>query len=286
MPMSQMTVLYMYIYFYYITELIYHVLVITIGYQERDKSTTMINFTSFENVEQAFQRITSVVRRLLRVTDIGTIRAAVFLQCSGPSGIKLSDEVRHQLKNVTNTDQLIDELVYSNAWTWIDKRLMEGMAAASSLSETLQIVKDYKKFLYAKKISEILPNSPNLNTKRQYVDKIMIKLNMSADDVTVGELFNFKSVLETVILDINMGSLALDHLAEGCIEMHCYIPIHFLTHAYQSSIKSTHRFSDFHIRFLEFKGYLRIYSLQSTSQTCNSLSMFLPSTGMVIRYYT
>lgn len=241
----------------------------------------MVDFTSFENIEQAFQKITSVIRRLLRVTDIGTIRAAIFLQCSGPSGIKLPEELCHNIRNITTTDMLIDDLAFFGVWTWIDTRLMEAMAAASSIPETLQVVKDYKKFLYAKKISEILPNSPNLHTKRQYVDKLMVKLNVSADDVTVGELFNFKSVLETVILDIKEGSLTLDHLDKGCIEMHCYIPIHFLTHAYQSSIKRTHQFSSLHIRYLEFKGYVKIYSLQSTKQAHDGLSLSLPSTGIV-----
>ena len=255
-----------------------HMHMFLIGYQKKIRPTIYIDFESFENVQQVFQKLISTITDLLRVPNIDTLRRACILQHVGPSGVKLQLELLDKIKKINSIDRLIDELAYSGFLSWIDTRLLEAMAAASSIPEPLQLIKDYKHFVYEKKITEILPNSPDMSTKMQYIKKVSCKINIPVNELTVRELINFKKALETVILDINEGSLELNHITEGCIEMHCYIPTHLFTHAYQSSLKNTDKFSNLHIRYVDFKDNPKIYSVQNAQQIHG---FSLPSTGML-----
>ena len=256
-----------------------------IGYSKKEYSTTptpLVDFDRFENVGQAFQDFTTVLTSLLRIPNIATIRRACILQGMGPFGITLPDVLSNRIQSISKIDDLIDELTYSGFMTWIDTRLVEAMAAASTSStpKPLDLVKQYKNFVYRKKLSEILTDFPDPETKMQYVAKVSIKVNKFVSDVTVKELLNYKKVLEIVVLDVRQGSLSLSNITEGCIEMHCYIAFHLLAHAYQSSLRNANKFSSLHIRYLEFQGYPRIYSLENTKQRCGGLLLSLPSTGM------
>ena len=257
---------------------------IFIGYKKKNPNPPIrIDFRSFENIQQVFQKFTSTITSLLRVANINTIRRACILQSSGPSAIKLPADLVIKIQRIGSIDDLIDELAFSGVLTWIDTRLFEAMAAASSIPEPLELIREYKSFVYEKKISEILPNSPDMSTKHQYIKKVSCKINIPADELTIGELINFKKILETVVLDINEGSLELNHITEGCIEMHCYISTHLFTHAYQSSLENTDKFSGLHIRYVDFKDYPKIYSVQNTQQMHE---FSLPSTGMLnVKFY-
>lgn len=272
----------MYIHVFFIVIIEKHLLCFKYaGYKKKVTPIVLMDFTLYEDVQECFQTFTSVITHLLSLTSISFLRRACILQSSGPSSIKLPSELAEKIKEASDIESLMNELVFSGFWSWIDTRLVEAMAAATNNPETRQLVKDYKSFVHGKKISEILPNFPGPQTKDQYIERLTCKLNKFAGDVTVKDLLNFKSLLETVILDINEGSLRVDKIKEGCIEMCCYISDHLFTHAYQSSLKKTNKFSSLHIRYLDFKGYPRIYSLQGTKQMYGSSSLSLPPTGML-----
>ena len=258
-----------------------------IGYKEKDVSTApLMNFELFENVGQAFQNFTTAVASLLRISNIAIVRRACISQAMSPSGIRLPFEFVEKIKQISNIDSLIDELTFSGYWTWIDTRVVEAMAAASisSTPKTLHLIKQYKSYLYPKKLSEVLTNFPDRNTKTEYVRKVSCKVNKFVDDTTIQELLDFKRLLETIVLDIRQDTLTLDKITEGCIVIHCYIPIQLFTHAYQSSLKKTNKFSRLHIRYLDFNGYPKIYSLQDTREIHGGLLLSLPSTGMLTAY--
>ena len=240
----------------------------------------LIDFSLFENVQQIFQKLITVITSLLRVTSIIDLRRACIIQSSGPSAVKFSEDLIHDIRSAKNIDSLMDVLAFRGLLTWTDTRLLETLASVSSIPEPLQLIKDYKSFVYAKNMFEILPNSPDISTKRAYVQKLCCKINVSADELTVHKLMDFTNVLEAVILDINEGLLVIDRIKEGCIEIHFYIPVCLFRHAYQSALENTKKFSNLHIRYLDFNGYPKIYAVQSSKkQMYNDFS--LPLTGML-----
>ena len=129
------------------------------------------------------------------------------------------------------------------------------MAAASGLVEAIQLLSNYKKTIFSKKLIDILPNSPSKEVKEKYYKKIVTKLNKKPNEMTVADLIEFQSQLETVIMDIKKGACILEHLKKGCIEVHWYIPANCVDKAYHTSIVRCYHFNDLHSLYLKIGHY-------------------------------
>ena len=179
--------------------------------------------------------LTSQLKLLLAKTDFSNIKRSCIEQISTPSGAQLPPKLVAKVKSCEKVEMLFEVLAESAYWSWIDVRLLKVMAAASGLVEAIQLLSNYKKTIFSKQLFDILPNAPSKTVKEKYYTKIVTKLNKNPNDMTVADLIEFQAQLETVIMDITKGVCILEHLEEGCIEIHWYIPTSCVEKAYHTA---------------------------------------------------
>lgn len=199
---------------------------------------------------------------MLKVANFNNLRRACILQNSVPSGAHLSTGLVDCIKKTRDVDELVDEIVSAGLWSWIDVSIMDAMAAASSIPDALNLVRKYKTYAFSKYLHEIIPSVP-VTTK--YLGKVSCKINKSPYSITVEDLVIYKEQLETVILNINRGSLTIADISEGCVEVHYYIPAKMLIHAHHCSLKNRRKFCSLHIRYLYFEGHSKVYSMNCSN---------------------
>lgn len=229
------------------------------GYTDLNPDVTSIDF---KNVMQAFQTFQANVTRLLCSSDLDILRNACILQNIGPEGTNLPDEFLGSIHKLSSTRDLINQIVKCSLLSWMDIELIDAMAAASRIPEAICLVEKYKDFVFSKKVKEILPRHPNQILRNDFLKKLSCKINKDPDEVTVGDLVEFKATLAQAILEINKRSLNLESISEGCIEVHYYIPRKLVSRAYQSSLKNRDKFGNLHIRYLHFEGHDKVYSME------------------------
>ena len=223
------------------------------------QNTATISFTEFDTVSEAFVFLTSQLKLLLAKTDFSNIQRSCIEQMNTPSGAQLSPELIAKVKSCDNVTKLFEVLADSVYWSWIDVRLLKVMAAASGLVEAIQLLSNYKRTVFSKKLIDLIPNAPSKEIKEKYYTKIVAKLNKDPKEMTVGDLIEFQSQLETVLLDIKKGVCILEYLDKGCIEAHWYIPTNCVDRAYQTAKANCYRYNDLHLQYLKIGNYPMIY---------------------------
>ena len=83
------------------------------------------------NVGKAFIVLQTKMRALLIKANYGDLKRACITQKNNPDGAELSPKLVGEIKAAGNFDSLLDLLVCSPYWSWIDLRIMEAMVAAS-----------------------------------------------------------------------------------------------------------------------------------------------------------
>ena len=215
----------------------------------------MISFEEFDTVSEAFVFLTSQLKLLLAKTDFSNLKRSCIEQINTPSGAQLPPELVTKIKSCDNITTLFDVLADSAYWSWIDVRLLKVMAAASGLVEAIKLLSNYRKTIFSKKLFDLLPNAPSKEVKEKYYTKIVTKLKKDPKEMTVGDLLEFQSQLEVVLLDIKRGFCILGHLKKGCIEVHWYIPTSCVDGAYWIARVKLYQFSDLHLQYLKIGDY-------------------------------
>ena len=226
----------------------------------KDNEHPLPDFTTFKKVSSAFLRLASDVLEYLKMADFTTLRRACILQTKTPSGAQFTPDIEEKIKSSANLDDLLDVLADSPYWSWIDLRLLEALVDASRSSKGETLIANYKEAIFSRKLIDVLPNAPSKEIKSKYYMKIVSKLEKEADDITVGDLLEFRSKLEVVIMDINNGSCVLDHFEDGCIEIHWYIPSDRADHAYHTASIRYHMFHELHLQYLQIGSFPPIHN--------------------------
>ena len=183
------------------------------------------------------------------------IRRACIAQIKSPNGAQLPPDVVQKIQNAENLDALLDILTATEYWSWIDLRLLEALVVASNSSAAQDVVDKYKATVYSKKLIDILPTAPSKEIRDAYFSKIVSKVGKNSDEITVADLIEFRSKLESVIMDINNGTCVLEHISDGCIEIYWFIPTHYIHHAYKTACLKRHIFHQLNLLYLQIGNY-------------------------------
>ena len=238
-----------------------------------------INFTDCDDISTAFLLLTEEIFKLLKRADFGTLKRALLQHRNTPSGVQFSDDLHQCIKEAQKLETLLDELVDSKYWSWVDLRLLDTLIVSSGIPEAKVLVNQYKKAIFPRKLSEILDKLPLPQQKEQkeaYTTKVGSKIQKEPDEITVGDLSHYCAILESVIMDINKGSCVLEHLDTGCLEIHWLIPTHCRFHAYKSALNNRHRFCEIHLQYLHIEPYPPIYNSFTIQPTMLSTLLQLP----------
>ena len=222
---------------------------------EKQEEISQPDFSKFTNISSAFISLTSSVTTYLENAKFSVIRRACISQIKSPNGAQLPPDVVRKIQNAENLDDLLDIIAATEYWSWIDLRLLEALVVASGSPTAQDIVNKYKENVYTKKLIDVLPKAPSKEVRDAYFAKVISKVGKSSDEITVADLIEFRSKLENVIMDINNGSCVLEHIADGCIEIHWFIPTHYVHHAYEAACLNRHKFHEFHLLYLQIGDY-------------------------------
>ena len=203
-----------------------------------------IDFRTYDDVIQAFVKLTATVSILLRNgADFNTVRRSCL---SGAAHVVTKN--REAIMSSNNFDKLFDTLATETPyWSWIDIRLLEAMVTASGIQAAVKLIENYKEAVYGKNLKDVLPNILNKKLKEDYFTTIVSKVDMNPDKITVAVLLTYRSELEEVIMDINKGTLVLENVKKGCMEVHWYIPNCYVDTAFNNACKNCSKFYVFHL---------------------------------------
>ncbi|XP_065903573.1 uncharacterized protein [Dysidea avara] len=217
-------------------------------------------FAETGDVGTAFLKLQTKLTYLLKKAKFFVIRRACIAQQKTPSGVQLPEQLKEKILSAQNIDDLLDALVESPYWNWIDLRLLQAIVVASDLPSTLQLLENYKMAIFTRKLIDVLPNFPSKAVKEEYFCKLVSKLDKEPDTVTVADLLAFQSQMERVIMDIVAGVCVLGHLDRGCIEVHWYIPTHYVKSAHQSAFARCYLFIKMHLLWMQVGYYPKIHN--------------------------
>ena len=207
-----------------------------------------IDFHPGDDVKKAFIKLTSTVAKLLQNNhaDFDIVRRSCV------SAADLKAETITAIMSSKNFKELFNLLAFETPyWSWVDIRLLDAMVTASGIQATVKLIDNYTEIIYGKKLKDVLPNILNKKLKEDYYTRIVSKIDMNPDDITVAVLLNYRSDLEKVIMDITKGRLVLENVKDGCIEVYWYIPTSYVNTAYKNASKICHKFHQF--RLLQLK---------------------------------
>ena len=196
-----------------------------------------------------------------------------------PGGVQFPDDLHQRIKAAQELDTLLDELTDSDYWNWVDLRLLNALITSSGIREAKVLVDKYKEAIFPKKLSEVLDKLPLPQQKEQkeaYTTKVGSKINKEPDEITVGDLSHYCTILESVIMDINNGSCVLEHVDTGCLEVYWLIPVHCRFHAYKSALSNRHKFCEIHLQYLHIEPYPPIYDPFTIQPTMLATLLRLP----------
>ena len=217
-------------------------------------------FEKHDDVGISFIVLQTNMRALLKKADCVDLRRACIAQRHNPGGAELSEELLDKISVIESNDDLLDLLIRTPYWSWIDIRILEVMVVASKSSHALQLLKNYKAAVFSKRLIDLLPNVPSMEVKEKYYAKIITKIKKDHDEITIADLLKFQSQLEAVIMDIKKGACILAHLEQGCVEAHWYIPTNCVDRAYQNAKLKCYHFNDLHLQYLKIGCYPVIHN--------------------------
>ena len=174
-----------------------------------------IDFTDCPDIPTAFSLLTVELHKLLKRADLAILKFGVLKQRWTPGGIEFSDDLQRRIKAATNLDTLLDVLVDSGYWNWVDLRLPSALIVSSGIQEAELLIQKYKDAIFPKKLSEILPLPQQKEHKDAYIYRVAAMMAMEPNEITVRDLARNSDILEAVKMDINNGSCVLEHLSTG-----------------------------------------------------------------------
>ena len=215
-------------------------------------------FTS-KSIKDAYTCLTTRLNRLLKDTDLSSLKLALTSQAKAPSGVELKKPLNEAIKNAKTTCELLMTLEECSDSNWLDTGLLEAVVSGSELSGAENLIKAYKEFLMSKKLSEVLSEFPESPKKREtYFTKACAKIDVSKD-ITIGDLFRHCNNLK-VILNLGRGVLRIRDIKKGCLEISLSITQYSFI-AYKSALRNNIIQNFFKVRLLSLKvsGHPVIY---------------------------
>ena len=215
---------------------------------------------SEDDVEDAFMYLLKMLEALWSGVDISELKKVCIRD------IRLSKELKNNLKDAINLDETFDLLSDSPFCSWLEITILERMAKTAEVPEALQLIKTFKERVHRRKCSEI----KWLHFNKHYInpdhlEHVYTKLNKNAESLMVADLINYCHKLES-ILGLSAGSNTPNNYHKGCLEICFDIPTYCCLHAYETARINFYKFRAIHIQYLQVGTFPKIYTTNLTEK--------------------
>ena len=212
------------------------------------------------SITNAYTVLFTQLSNVIRFCDLSTLKVALIDQAHTPGGVELEKRLKKKIKAANSNSELLLVLRKSQCCNWLDTRLIEVLAYGSESSNAVELIKAYQKFLFPKKLADVLPKQLKyLETKTAYVKAVTTKTGKDPNLITVGEFIDYRWTIEDVILDLGRGMLDIEHVDRGCLEIYYLMPINYSFNAYKMALYNRHKFYTIDLMHIEVGDHPLIY---------------------------
>ena len=247
-----------------------------------------IDYSDCHDITEGFTLLVAELSKVLESANFSALKRAFKFRI--PGGVQLPDDLKAKIKVAKELDDLLEALFESKYWNFADLRLVGVLVMSSGIREAKTLVDKYKEVFFSTKLVDVLNVCTHTvlppNQRKEYVCRVGSKISKEPDEITVADLAQYCTALETVIMDINEGSCVLEHVEKGCIELHWLIPIHCRYHAYKSALNNRHKFHSLHLQYLKIETYPVIYDQFTVQPTVLSTLLCSPNPVVCKCVYT
>ena len=120
------------------------------------QSKALVKFSKNWDIEAAYNHMTSAVETVLTAGDFPQLRRACIHKIKNLKS-NLPHKLIPQILQTSSMNELLDMLAQSEYWNWFDTRLLEALTYASGSPEAIELLEDFKRTFYPRKISEFIP---------------------------------------------------------------------------------------------------------------------------------
>lgn len=227
-------------------------------------------------ITNAYTILFKQLSNILRSCDLSGLKVALIHQARTPGGVELEKRLKRKIKAAKSNSELLLALHKSQCCNWLDTRLIEVLAYGSESSNAVELIKAYQKFLFPKKLLDVLPKQlKHLETRMAYVTAVTTKTGKDAKEITVGDFKEYRWTVEDVVLDLGRGVLDIDHVKEGCLEIKYLMPINYSFNAYKMVLHNHHKFHTIDLVHIEIGKHPLIYDPWPSGLEKHSVRQFL-----------
>ena len=169
-------------------------------------------------VSTAYLNLTMLLASTFQLNDISTLKIALINQAHTPAGVKLNQSTKNKIISSKSSNDLLMAISDCSSCNWLNTTLLEEMAH-NTTSDAIEMIEQYKLFIYAKKLKEVLLEQPNSTSKiAHYTTSVSAMMNVDPDEITVGDFLRLYSYDENIISDLSEGILNVERIKGGCLE--------------------------------------------------------------------
>ena len=195
------------------------------------------------SITNAYTVLFTRLGNILGCCDVSKLKVALINQADTPDGVELGEPLEEEIKAANSDSELLLVLRKSQCCNWLDTRLIEALACGSESSTAVELIEAYKKFLFPKKLADVLPKQlKHLEAKTDYVKAVKTKTGKDPNLITIGEFKVYQWTIDDVILDLGRRTLDIEHVNIGCLEINYLMPVHYSFNAYKMALCNRHKF--------------------------------------------
>ena len=207
----------------------------------------------------AYSKLFNHLCIVLKDCDISALKVALINQAHTPDGVKLEKSTKDEIKSAKSIDDLLYAFDDPSCCNWLNTRLLEVMANCG-LPSAVGVIDAYKHFLFAKKLTEVLPRQrKQLEQRKAFIAEVSTKVNLDPEKITVGDFIKHYQDIEEVVLDLGKQILNIEDVKVGCLEISCTMPVHCSFNAYKMALYNQHKFYMVDLMHIEIGKYPLIF---------------------------
>ena len=173
-----------------------------------------MTFSSKEDVDSAFSRLSAAVTTIIKDTNFSSLKRAAIERAKSSVKIQKHNEVVPIIDEAESFHALCTALAKSPYWNFLDIRMMEAMAAASSIPTAQQSVENFKRTFYGMTLAEAAPCFPIIPLKSGHT-AMTEQLDKDPSKMTISELHKHCFYLETELLQTGPDTLTICRIVIG-----------------------------------------------------------------------
>ena len=200
--------------------------------------------------------------------------------------IRLSHELKIDLRNSTELEQITDLLINSPLCNWLELRILKRMANVADIPEAIRMIEAFEECVHNRKCTEIKEYLKKEYINPDHLTLVIAKVNQNSEKMVVTELIKYCRLLESA-LRLSEDSSAAAGIQNGCLEIRFYIPTHSYLYAHEMATNNFLQLRPMHIQYLQIGSHAKVFTsnLHETSEARLLLAKLLSVSNCELHMY-